>query len=199
VGSGEVVNSRFRPAHTRHSVHDQLAFGLPFVLFVAAQRPPPHTRARRGALRSPCGMPARPRPLTPQSRSTAAALQDLPVRPPAAPPRGEAHSVLDFVLRVYSLRGVNVLQFQIASHSSTAISTFRTATPPPAVLAPGPLQFQGVAGATVPPRPHPKYIKHRLQWPQAAPPYLSSPPKKRKPPAGSAGPLASTFPRIDTR
>jgi hypothetical protein len=40
------------------------------------------------------------------------------------------------------LRGVNALQFQIASHSSTAISTFRT-TPPPAVLAPGPLQFQG--------------------------------------------------------
>jgi hypothetical protein len=44
------------------------------------------------------------------------------------------------------------LQFQIASQASTAISTFRT-TPPPAVLAPGPLQFQGVAGATVPPRP----------------------------------------------
>jgi hypothetical protein len=36
--------------------------------------------------------------------------------------------------------------------ASTAISAFRT-TPPPAVLAPGPLQFQGVAGATVPPRP----------------------------------------------
>jgi hypothetical protein len=79
------------------------------------------------------------------------------------------------------LRGVNALQFQIASHSSTAISTFRT-TPPPAVLAPGPLQFQGVAGTTVPPRPrlsgyvlgaempcsgpgcrHPKCIKHRFQ------------------------------------
>jgi hypothetical protein len=47
------------------------------------------------------------------------------------------------------LRGGNALQFQIASQASTAISTFRT-TPPPAVLAPGPLQFQGVAGATVP-------------------------------------------------
>ena len=80
-----------------------------------------------------------------------------------------------------ALRGVNTLRFQIASQPSTAISTFRT-TPPPAVLAPGPLQFQGVAGATVPPRPrlsgyvlgaempcsgpgcrHPKYIKHRFQ------------------------------------
>ena len=52
----------------------------------------------------------------------------------------------------------------------------------PPLLAPGPLQFQGVAGVTVPPRPrlfgymlraempcsgpgcrHPKYIKHRFQ------------------------------------
>jgi hypothetical protein len=99
------------------------------------------------------------------------------------------------------------MQFQIASHSSTAISTFRT-TPPPAVLAPGPLQFQGVAGATAPP-PNSLFrlrarrenavfwaglgaagtrstsstdFSDRRHW-QAAPPYLSSPPKKCEPPA----------------
>jgi hypothetical protein len=30
---------------------------------------------------------------------------------------------------------------------------------------------------------HPKFIQHHFQWPQAAPPYLSPPPKKCKPPA----------------
>ena len=78
---------------------------------------------------------------------------------PALASHSPAHALSPHAMDVL-LRGVNALQFQIASHSSTAISTFRT-TPPPAVSAPGPLQFQGVAGATVPPPTSPFRLRAR--------------------------------------
>jgi hypothetical protein len=103
---------------------------------------------------------------------------DLPV----SPGRAVAHVACPLGRRAVTQprRGGNALQSQIASYSRTAISKFQTPSPR-AVLAPGPLQFQGVAGATVPPRPrlsgyvldvlgaemHSKYIKHQFQRPSS--------------------------------
>ncbi len=88
------------------------------------------------------------------------------------------------------LRGVNALQFQIASHSSTAISTFQPAPPPAVPLWTLEFQPRGPCGSPgagwrpwppLDPRPsghmlglgrpyfvlgcmHPKCIQHHFQW-----------------------------------